>query len=281
MNTFLKNILIRCIGGYINILSHISPKRASRLAYRYFSEPRDGRLNQRKLPTVLQKATREFIEQNEHRFPVYIWEGNDHKVLLVHGWESNASRWENLIQHIQQSGSTIIALDAPAHGLANGHEFTVPRYAEFVHLVIRKYTPKVLIGHSMGGATCLFYQHHYPNAFIEKMVLLGAPSDLKILIQNFVNILRLNTKMSRLIENHFIEKFKIKIDDFSGKTLGASLKIKGIVAHDEEDSIVNFTESQKIIAGWKEATFIKTKGLGHSMHDEVLYQKIYQFLYET
>jgi pimeloyl-ACP methyl ester carboxylesterase len=280
MKTILKKILIACLGNYINTLSYIAPTTASRLAYKLFSEPREGKLTREKLPLFLQSAQSEFIELEQHRFPVYIWQGNEQKVLLVHGWESNAGRWELLFPHLQLSGSTIIALDAPAHGLANGKEFNVPRYATFLNQVIQKYAPSILIGHSMGGATCLYYQHHYPNTLIQKMILLGAPSDLKVLIQNFVSLLKLNTKMMHLIENHFIEKFKIRLDDFTGKTMGASLRIDGIIVHDEEDGVVAFSEGQKIANSWKNAIFIKTKGLGHSMHDEALYQSICEFLFK-
>jgi pimeloyl-ACP methyl ester carboxylesterase len=45
---------------------------------------------------------------------------------LVHGWESNASRWGNLLPYLKKSGSTIIAIDGPAHGLSSGKEFSIP-----------------------------------------------------------------------------------------------------------------------------------------------------------
>ena len=39
-------------------------------------------------------------------------------------------------------------------------------------------------------------------------------------------------------------------------------------------------EAKKIASNWKDATFIETRGLGHSMHDDILYNKIYSFLFE-
>ena len=45
------------------------------------------------------------------------------------------------------------------------------------------------------------------------------------------------------------------------------------------DRIVLFKEGKKIAQSWKNVQFIETKGLGHKLHDEELYQKIAAFLF--
>lgn len=280
MKRIFNKIVIKSIGFYINSLSYVFPEKAVNLAYKFFSEPREGRLLLTTLPAILKEAKNEFITFENDKFPIYIWEGNQNIILLVHGWESNASRWEKMLPFLSKSGSTIIAIDAPAHGLSSGKEFNVPRYSSFLNIVVQKFHPQTLIGHSLGGSACLYYQHHYTNTSISKMVLLGAPSDLKILIQNYVNLLSLNSKVVQLIENYFIDRFHLKIENFSGKIFGSSLKIKGIIAHDHDDLVVSFEEGKKIAESWKNATFIETKGLGHSMHNDELYQKITHYLFE-
>lgn len=271
-------ILTKSVGFYINSLSYLNPKKASLLAYRLFSEPRIGKLKKNELPLVLQDAKTETFTLNGNQFESYYWQGNQNIILLVHGWESNASRWEKLLPYLKKTGSTIVAIDAPAHGLSAGKEFNVPTYASFIDVAVQKFQPNFLIGHSLGGATCVYYQHKYQNDKLEKMVLLGAPSDLKTLIGNYKNLLSLNSKMEQLLENHFIEKFNFKFDDFSAQIFGQNIKLEGIIAHDIDDTVVAFAEGKKIAGSWKNATFIETKGLGHSMHDDELYQKITHFL---
>lgn len=280
MKQFFTRILVFCIGSYINLLSFIYPKKAKEIAYTFFSTPRNGKLNQEKLPEILRKASFQFFQLENHSFPVYVWKGNATKIFLVHGWESNASRWEPLINQIQKSGSTIIALDGPAHGLSNGTEFNVPKYASFIDVAVKHFEPIFIIGHSIGGAACLYHHHFYRPESIKKLILIGAPSDLDVLLFNFNKILGLNTRVSKLLEKHFEEKFNIKTAEFSGATMASTLNISGIVAHDLEDDVVSFKEGQKIISGWKNARFVETKGLGHSMHDEKLYLEIYKFLFE-
>jgi len=281
MKKIINFLLAKTLGAYINFLSFIYPKKAMELAYRFFSEPRDGRLKTQLIPSILKGASHEFLTFDAHQFPVYVWKGNETKIVLAHGWESNSARWETFFPYLLKSGSTIIALDGPAHGLSNGKEFSVPIYAQFLNVVVQKFKPNYLIGHSIGGSACLYYQANYTNDSITKMVLLGAPSDLEILLRNYAAILSLNNRVIHLFENFYWEHFKIKVKEFSGIQLGSKLKINGLIIHDTEDDVVSIKEGKKIAQGWTNAQFIETKGLGHSMHDDELYQKIYNYLFES
>lgn len=278
MTKFLKKIIAKSIGLYISILSYVWAKKATQLAYRFFSEPRAGKLKSDALPEILKKAIRETLSINEEYFEVYHWSGTEHPILLIHGWESNSSRWEPLLPYLQQNGNSIIAIDGPAHGLSSGKEFSVPKFASFVNKVVEKYEPKTIIGHSIGGATCLYFHHLYQPKSLEKMVLLGAPSDLEILIENYAKILGLNSKAVLLLETYFVQKFKMNFREFSGKKFASSIELKGFISHDKLDDVVLFEEAVKICSAWKKAIFLETKGLGHSMHDDELYQKIQAFV---
>ncbi|KAF2519413.1 alpha/beta hydrolase [Flavobacterium salilacus subsp. salilacus] len=280
MQKVFTYLLTKLIGLYINIISYISPDKARKLAYKFFSEPREGRLTTELLPKILQEAEAEMVTHNEYVFQMYTWLGGSKKILLVHGWESNSSRWEQFIPYLQKENYTIVALDAPAHGLSSGKEFNIPRYAEFINIIINKIQPAYMVGHSVGGATAIYYQWRYQSNFIKKMVVLGAPSDLNTLLANYRGLLSLNNNVSLLLEKHFIEHFKIKPQEFSGSLFASAITIPGLLAHDTEDEVVDFTEGEKIAQAWQSAEFIVTQGLKHSMHDEGLYHKICAFLSE-
>ncbi|HEY4617042.1 MAG TPA: alpha/beta fold hydrolase [Flavobacterium sp.] len=271
----------KSVGLYINFLSFVYPEKATQLAYSLFSEPRDGRLTKTSLPKILQETQSETYQHNGHHFQSYTWKGNDTVILLVHGWESNASRWENILPYLQKSGSTIIAIDAPAHGLSSGKEFNIPQYAEFIHVLFEKYNPNYLIGHSLGAKTCLYYQSVYQNSDLEKMVILGSPSDFSIILNNYITLLSLNSIVSAGLAKHYLKSFNLKLEHFSGKLFASKIKTKGFIAHDTEDTVVLFEEGKKIAGSWKNSIFIETTGLGHSLHDDELYKKIARFLFET
>jgi len=277
----IRFLTVKIVGQYINLLHLVHPKKALQLSYALFTNPRIGKISADKLPEILQNTIKETFHHNEHHFQTYTWKGNDTKILLVHGWESNSARWEKTLPHLQKSGSTIIAIDAPAHGQSSGDEFNVPRYAEFINKAVKKYNPSIIIGHSIGGSACIYHQYLYPETSIEKMVILGAPSDLKTLLDNYIQMLSLNRKMFHLLKKRYLENFNFKLEDFSGGTFAKHIKIDGIIAHDKSDTVVAFQEGQKIANGWKKSRFITTNDLGHSMHDDKLYQEIYQFLFEA
>lgn len=270
-------LLTKSIGLYINVLSYVSPNKALQLAYQLFSQPRKGKLKADKLPKSLAKAEQEKFRHNEHHFHLHKWKGNDEIILLIHGWESNASRWKKMLPYLKKTGKTIIAIDGPAQGLSNGKEFNVPLYSEFIDQVVQKYNPKIAIGHSIGGNAIAYFQAHYPHAF-EKLVLIGSPSDFSVILNNYVKMLGLNTKVHQALANYTKKRFNLTIDEFSASKFLENTTIPGIIAHDTEDTVVLFNEGKKLANAWKTAQFIETKGLGHSMHDDELYQKIIDFI---
>ena len=277
MEKTIQKIVAKSIGSYINFLSYIAPKQSLLLAYKFFSEPRKGKIKLDRIPKTLQKAIFQKHNLNNQEFYTYHWEGNEEVILLVHGWESNASRWKKLLPYLKKTGKTIIAIDAPAHGFNTDKEFNVLIYSEFINEVSQKYHPKIAIGHSIGGNALAYYQNHYPHQ-LEKMILLGAPSDFKVIMKNYFRLLSLNKKVQEQFKNYVQSRFKIVIEEFSASKFLEETTISGIIAHDQEDLVVLLKEGIKISTAWKTAQFIETQGLGHSMHDSNLYNTIVDFI---
>ncbi|AWA29858.1 alpha/beta hydrolase [Flavobacterium magnum] len=271
-------LLTKSIGCGINLMGVVNPSKAQKLAYRFFSEPRTGKLTADRLPAILSSAERQQFLFGQQPFNAFVWKGNHDVILLVHGWESNAARWEKLLPYLRKSGKTIVAIDAPAHGLSPGREFTVPTYSEFINIAARHFRPSSIIGHSIGGTAALYYQHRFQNPEIKKMITLGAPSELQVIVNQYTRLLGLSPRTSALLDRYFPEHFDIRIADFSSHLFARSIGVQGLIIHDLDDTVVSFAEAQKIADSWKNAGFVQTKGLGHSMHDEALYQQIADFL---
>jgi pimeloyl-ACP methyl ester carboxylesterase len=271
-------IAAKGIGLYINLLSYVFPKRAFEVAYHFFSVPRKGKLNSNNLPNSLLNAEKiKLSYKGQFDIQTYIWKGNDDVVLLVHGWESNSNRWGKLLEILLKTGKTIIAIDAPAHGLSSGEQFNVPTYGEFINQAVLKFNPKIAIGHSIGGNTLAYFQSHFNHNF-EKMILIGSPSDFKVILNNYFLLLGLNTRIHNSLIDYIKKQFDIIIEDFSASNFLKTTTIPGIIVHDIDDNIVLYEEGKKIAKSWKTAELITTKGLGHRMHDEYLYQIILTFI---
>lgn len=274
-------ILTKSVGLYVNCLSFFNLEKAKHIAYKLFSQPRKGKLHLEHLPKTLIKAKREPFVYDHETFQAYIWPGNEEVIVLVHGWESNAGRWKKLLHHLKPTKKTIIALDAPAHGLADGTEFNAPRYAEFIQVVCQKYNPQTLIGHSIGGAAICYYLHKYPTTSIQKVVLLGAPSSFKKISDNFIQMLSLRPKIQVCLEQYYQEKFDIHIDDFAGHKFAQHFTQKALIVHDHNDLVIPVLEGQLYAQSWPNSRYIETTGLDHSMHDDSLYQQLVEFIQES
>ena len=273
-------LFTKSVVTYINILFYIFTNKAIQIAHSHFSEPKKGKITVDDLPKTLQTATLETILDNENIIQTYIWKGNKTIILLIHGWESNSSRWKKMLPYLLESGSTIIAIDGPGQGLSNGKEFTVPKYAEFIDIVSKKYQPQYIIGHSLGGKTSLYFQYKYQSPTIQKMVILGAPSDFLIILKNFTNLLSLNQKVIKELEKKYRNILEVDLTQFASKQFAKKLKVAGLLAHDVDDTIVLFSEAKKIAAAWQDVQFEQTQGLGHKLHDADLYRKVSDFLFD-
>ena len=273
--------LAKSIGFYINVLSFVAPKKAVQKAYAVFSTPRKGKIQIDTIPEVLKSAEAVAFDFEGKIIQTYLWKGNETVLFLIHGWESNSARWKKALPYILKSGYTIVAIDAPAHGLSSGKDFNAHKYTEFIHHVAKMYNPKILIGHSIGGKACLHYQTIHNNLNVEKIVVLGAPSDFKVIFENYVSLLGLNSKVNSQLINFYKENYNLSNQEIEGPLFSDNNNLKGLIAHDIEDKVVAFAEAKKNSNAWKEAIFIETKGLGHSMNDEELFEKISEFIIQS
>ena len=274
-------LLAKSIGFYINVLSFVAPKKAVQKAYAVFSTPRKGKIQIDTIPEVLKSAEAVAFDFEGKIIQTYLWKGNETVLFLIHGWESNSARWKKALPYILKSGYTILAIDAPAHGLSSGKDFNAHKYTEFIHHVAKMYNPKILIGHSIGGKACLHYQTIHNNLNVEKIVVLGAPSDFKVIFENYVSLLGLNSKVNSQLINFYKENYNLSNQEIEGPLFSDNKNLKGLIAHDIEDKVVAFAEAKKNSNAWKEAIFIETKGLGHSMNDEELFEKISEFIIQS
>jgi pimeloyl-ACP methyl ester carboxylesterase len=72
--------------------------------------------------------------------------------------------------------------------------------------------------------------------------------------------------------------FGFGIHDFSTAQYAKDIRIPGFIIHDELDTIAPVKASEKVHAAWKNSHFLRTSGLGHSMHQEEVNEAIIRFL---
>lgn len=277
MKKLLNKYIPLCYGLYFNTLAIFSKKKAAKKAFELFCTPRKGRvLPQQK--DFLDAAKVEKIEADGVHFQTYHWPGNKDTVLLLHGWESNSFRWRNLITFLKKEQFNIIAVDAPAHGYSTSKTFTAPLYVKGIKPAVEEYKPRHIIAHSIGGMSALYFHHKYPNASVEKIVTLGSPSDFSIIVKGYQDFLALNKKVMNAMDEHFFKLFGFRMNEFSTSRFSEKFDIDGLLIHDELDKVAPVNGSEKVHANWANSILFKTKGLGHSLHQDEVSTQIVDFL---
>ncbi len=277
MKKFLTYLIPKLYGAYFNLLAVFSEKNAAEKAFTLFCTPRKGKV----LPIqqeFLDAAGHDVVEVGGMELQTYNWKGPKETVLLLHGWESNTFRWRNLINYLIKEDYNIVAFDAPAHGKSGGEILNVPIYAECTDHVIKKFSPAYIVAHSVGGMTAVYHQYQYNTNSVRKLVTIGSPSELEEIMRHYQLMLGFNNRVLRALDRYFQNHFGFGIKDFSTSRFASHLQLQGLLIHDELDAVAPVSASERVHSKWSDSKLIKTRGFGHSLHQDEVNLQIIDFL---
>lgn len=273
---FKYQLLTKGFGAYINSMHYLNAKFASETAYTLFSVPRDGVL--KSLPTFLGSSAMKKLQHKNLDIQTYEWHGDKETILLIHGWESNANRWQGIIQYLKSLNYRIIALDAPGQGLSDGKELNAVLYSDFVHEVSKYFKPDYLVGHSLGGMTMCYYMATYQPKHVKKIVSLGAPNRFLRITDNYKKLISLSNKSYQNFLEEFKKRFQIDPNEFNTSDFIQKIKVPIGIIHDEGDKIVPYSDALEIKEVNANIPIFTTHNLGHSLYDDIVNQQMIYFL---
>ncbi|ALJ06210.1 alpha/beta hydrolase [Pseudalgibacter alginicilyticus] len=270
-------MLPKIVGFLLNILSIFSSKSAARIAFKLFSVPRKGQITKQQA-VFLDSAIQNIFYYKNNQIMTYKWKGNKDTVLLIHGWESNAGRWMDLITDLQKKDYTIVALDAPAHGNSGSLLFNAVLYAEFINVITKQFKPTIMVAHSMGGLAAAFSISKYKIKNIQKLILAGVPCKYSDVIMRYAHMMKYKKTIISKLKNSITEHFNVSPEALSTAKNIEKLNTKGLIIHDKEDNIIPYNDALIIKSSLKNSKLISTKGFGHSLKDSSVNSKIIEFI---
>ncbi len=273
----MKEILVKLVGNYINMLSYVSKPYAAEKAMYLFTKPRAGKINEEQ-SDFLHTAYQEELKYDKYPIMTYRWLGTKQTILLTHGWESNSARWKKLIIALKNKGFNVVALDAPAHGRSGSSVFNAILYAEFINVAANRFSPDIIIGHSVGGMASAYFQHKYQFTQLKKIILLGSPSEFQDVFKRYTDMLGYNQRMVSQLQHTILERYGSPADTFSTAKFLATIQSEGLIIHDEDDRIIPYNDALLLKDSFKNSQLITTKGLGHSLMDPSVAEHIYAFI---
>ncbi len=277
----MKKLISKCIpfliGKKLQIQSFFNSEKAVETAFNLFCTPRKGRVRPQE-KDFLASADSVKIETNSHTIQVYHWEGTGKTVMLLHGWESNSYRWRFLVPLLQKQKYNILAVDAPAQGASSGKQLSVPLYTECVKDIAEIYNPEIIMGHSLGGMTAIYYQYLVQSSAIKKIITLGPPSELNLFMKGFQTTLRLSDKFMQKMNTYLHGRFGFYAEEFSIANFAKELKVEGLLVLEKYDPLAPYLLSTKIARNWNNCELFTVENIGHSLQSKEINKKIVSYL---
>lgn len=274
----MKNYQAKLVGWQLNTLFKIAPQHTVQKISRYFSSVNKRILSAEKEQFLTTAVSRELMVK-DCVIRAYFWQGDpSRKILLAHGWESSAARWEFLIRALQERNYTIIALDAPGHGYSQGRLFDHDIYGAAIRSLVNQYQIHEVIGHSLGGFTLLLEYDKKPLAPVGKMILMGTPIDFKKYQLGFFERMGLSRELRTAFEKYAENKYghNFSVFSFLDREEGPSVPV--LFIHDKQDKTVPYDSTAQLAQQWKHARLYTTAGLGHGLRDQEVNKVILDFL---
>jgi len=175
--------------------------------------------------TSIKLSVKKDIEKNFVIDPVfnsrvYIHQSGDHNkdsIVLVHGLGDDASKiWSKSIPILEKKFN-VITFDLPGFGKSSKKEniYSPEKYSKFLHWIITNYASNnvYLVGHSMGGAICLYYTGTHTKK-IKRLVLIDVAG-----VIHRASYIKKSTDFKRKESNGLFSKFINFSSNFFGKAI--------------------------------------------------------------
>jgi pimeloyl-ACP methyl ester carboxylesterase len=196
----------------------------------------------------------------------YAWGDGARPVLLVHGWESRASRYAKLVARLVELGHSPVSFDAPGHGESGGDGTTLLEYRAFITGMHRTHGDfAAVVGHSFGAlATFLSLPQGLRT---ERLVAISTVPDFGYLVDSFCTQAGVEPRMEDEVR-HRLERELYPGEDmwtrFSVLHHAPLVDVPLLLVHDENDEAVGVEQTERIAGVFGDrARLVTTRRFGH------------------
>jgi pimeloyl-ACP methyl ester carboxylesterase len=268
----------------IKTLGLISPRKAAEKAFELFCTPLPVRKS-KQIPAVFEKAEKISFVYQDMTIRGYSWmpaEGNGRKVLILHGFSSNAYKFDKYVAPLLKSGFEVLIFDAPAHGISDGKLINALIYRNVILEAEKWFGPFfALIGHSLGGLAASLVFERFPDYFNRKLVLIAPATETTTAVENFFAVIPVAPAVREIFIGMIKEISGEDIPYFSVSRVARNIHAPVFWIHDTHDSICPIKDVQPVIKDApKHIQFMITEKLGHSgiYKDQKVVKAVVDFL---
>jgi len=274
----MKNILLKTVSIYLNIINLLSSKIGGRHAFYIFCYPFKAKITP-KQQEFLDTSHQFKLPVEDFEIQCYRWGNGPKNILFVHGWQSNTYRWRKYIDSLPHDQFTIYSFDAPGHGNSGSLIGNVPLFEKSIHKMMDHIgETESIISHSIGSFSSLYYINQNPQFQPNKLVTLATPDSIDDFLDYYFSTLNLSSKTKQNFLRYFVKYTQKDLSFFRLENLLNFNKSTGLIIHDEGDKTTTVNYSKKLHSLWPYSKLVITRGLGHKLKDEKIIRMVNEFV---
>lgn len=242
------------------VLWNISPHRTIARAARLLLTPPRGEFSEDEL-AALEQARPLQVSLSSGRLVAWRWgRANDPAVVLVHGWGGRGTQLRGFIDPLLERGFSVVAYDAPGHGMTGGDESSLPHILQALNAVLDHLGPvHAIVGHSVGGAMATIALARRPD--LKRGVLIAPPASLVDHTRRIAAALRWPEALRTATQRRIEARFGVNWSEFEAESVRGAQPV--LVIHDTGDREVAIGEGLRHARNWPQGRLLQTSGLGH------------------
>ncbi|HMO63124.1 MAG TPA: alpha/beta fold hydrolase [Ferruginibacter sp.] len=277
-----EKLLLALLRTKFKILTLVSKRKAAQDAFRLFCTPLTP--PSKRMPTIFTWAETIQFKMGNYVLRGYRWNHKrEHKVLILHGFSSQAYKFKHYVEPLLEKGYEVIAFDAPAHGRSTGKTVNALEYSDMIVQIMRRYGPvNGYIAHSFGGLALALALEKTKHDAATKVVFIAPATETTTAIDTAFGMIGLKNKMVRKeFDNIIIEKSGQHPQWFSIKRAMKNISASVLWLHDEDDHTTPLSDVLPLKEkNYPNIEFEITSGLGHRRiyKDETTRKRVINFL---
>ena len=264
------------------MLTLISPRKASEEMFRLFCTPLAQ--PKMKMPSIFKSAEKLTETIDGLTISGFRWnKGQPKKVMILHGFSSQAQKFQHFVSPLIKKGYEVLAFDAQAHGESEGIMINALVYSNMIVTIANKYGPlNAFIGHSLGGLSVCLALEQLPHDINTKVVLLAPATETATAADMAFDFLKVNNeKVRKGFDDIIVQLSGRHTTWYSVKRAMQNIKATILWIHDEDDDVTPLSDALKVKElNLPNIQFIITKGFGHRRiyKDNDIKNKVIDFL---
>lgn len=242
------------------VLWNTSPRRAIERAERLLLTPPRHAFSEAEF-AVMEEASLLPVAMVPGRLIGWRWgRARDPAVVLMHGWGGRGTQLKAFIDPLLARGFSVVAFDAPGHGMTGGGESSLPHFLQGLNTMLDHLGPvQAIVGHSVGGAVTAMVMAQRPQ--IGRAVLIAPPASLADSTRRIAAALEWPEALRAAVQRRIEQRFGVSWRSFEAESAGGEQPL--LVIHDRQDREISIAEGKRYLHTWPKARLMETCGLGH------------------